>query len=345
MKILYIASAFHRAEAFASVCKAFEKLGHTVTYYPIYMRISDLRDQITKSGSIIKDINAEVISVIKDEVYQQACNHDMALFWKAEALDPITIKNCGTVCKTVYYSWDDPYQLEVDSGAMRRAAACHLAASCCEISAHRYLMAGADKAIWLPAGYDPEVHYEDGNPEIDVVFVATNTYCKEIYGNQVFDRRDIIRAVLQVTKNIELWGRGDEVLGWTHPVHGDPSFAPYYKGWVKFEEARKVFSRARVCLNSHVRRSGYKYLNERTFQIMGCNRLLMIDNNPGTEQLLGQTAIPYSSINELQNKLHRILNPDYQTSLDIEKIKQAMTEHAKNFTWDRFAERLTEAAK
>lgn len=343
MKLLFVASAFHRAEAFASVCKSLERFGCDVMYYPIYMRLFELGEKHKKDNpnATEKDIAAMAHVSIYKEVADKAREHDAVFFWKAENISTRIVAAISQVTRTIYYSWDDPFQIEVDNTAIVRGSSCHVTATCCAKSADNYLKAGASRSIWLPPGYDPEIHYESQKPEVDVCFIATNTYCKPAYGKgdtPPFDRRDIIKAVLKVTNKVELWGRGDEPLGWFHPTYGDPDFKQYYKGFIGFDKAREAFSRAKICLNSHVRRTGYKYFNERTFQILGCKRLEVIDGNPGTEEVLGNVVKIYNTVDEIPQIIENALKDDVQR----EEIAQRGYELSREYTWDKFAERIVE---
>jgi glycosyltransferase involved in cell wall biosynthesis len=275
------------------------------------------------------------------ELADMVKDFDAVFFWKAENLDPRVVSAISRSTRTIYYSWDDPFQIEVDNRALARGASCHITATCCAKSADDYKNAGARRSIWLPPGYDPDIHFDSQQPETDVCFVATNTYCKPAYGkgdNPPFDRRDIIKAVQKVTNKIELWGRGDEPLGWFHPTYGDPSFKQYYKGFIQFADARQAFSRAKICINSHVRRIGYKYFNERTFQIMGCKRPMLIDDNPGTVEVLGNCVMAYSSIDQIPGMIDELLKNDHlRTSMAAEAY-----ELSQQYTWDKFAEHIME---
>lgn len=354
MKIAFVASAYHKAEAFASVIKSFERLGHTVFYYPVYQKSFDLGTaKFAETGATDKtdaEIKQAGLPAMYNEIYALAKECEMMLIWKAENVHPEVIRRCSQLTKTVYYSWDDPYQLETDEYALSRPMTCHVAFSCCEKTARMYEAGGAKKGLWLPPGYDPEIHYEDGEPEVDVCFVATNTYCKEIYGNKCFDRRDLVRAILDVTTSVELYGTGDTSLGWTHPKHGDPSFKPYYKGYIKFEESRKAFSRARLCISSHVRRNGLKYFNERTFQVMGCKRALVVDENPGHEEVFGShydssispRCYTYRSVDELKTVVRDALSKTKEGRgyITPKSVGLAGYEFSKAYTWDKFCEKI-----
>ncbi len=354
MKIAFVASAYTKAEAFASVIKSFERLGHKVYYYPVYQKSFDIGTQecakTRKTGLNDHEIKQAGLPQMYNEIFALATKCDMMLIWKAENVHPEIVRRCSQVTKTVYYSWDDPYQLELDEYALSRPAACHVAFSWCAKTARIYEATGAKKGLWLPPGYDPEVHYEDGDPEVDVCFVATNTYCKEIYGDKCFDRRDLVRAILDVTKSVELYGQGTEPLGWLHPQHGDPSFAPYYKGFIQFAESRKAYSRAKLCISSHVRRSGQKYFNERTFQVIGCKRALVVDDNPGHDDMFGSRldssifprCYTYKSVNELKDVVKKALSatkegPGFVTP---KSVGQAAYGFSKEYTWDRFCEKI-----
>jgi spore maturation protein CgeB len=344
MRLLYVASAFHRAEGFGSVCNAMERLGIELTYYPIYMRLSDFRDEI-KKGKLLKtdaEIAAYTHKLLYNELLMKVSDHDAVFFWKAENIDNRIIEKVSKMVPTAFYSWDDPYQIELDKTELKRGSACHITATCCKASANEYAKAGARRALWLPPGYDPEIHYDTGvEPKADVCFIATNTYCKEAYGkvqNPPFDRREIVRAIQKVTNNIELWGRGDEPLGWTHPTYGDPSFKKYYKGFIPFSDSRNAFCNSKICINSHVRRNGYSYFNERTFQIMGCKRPMLIDNNPGTIDVLGSTALTYNKVEEIPLLIEELLKSDEKRK----DLAQRAYELSKGFTWDKFCETILE---
>lgn len=347
MRILYVASAYTKEEAFLSVCNSLERMGHSVDYLPVHMESIMFGRDILGVKDDSRDREAKIAGVEKLNalVIEKSKQADLVIFWKGELLRVTTIAEVSRNTNTIYYVWDDPYEIEINKDSLLKGSSCRVVASCCAKSTARYF---SDKTLWLPPGFDPSVHYEDGKPEVDVCFIGTNTYCRELYGEGIdapFDRRDLVQAALEVTEKVELWGRGNEPLGWLHPVHGDPSFAPYFKGFIKFNESRKAYSRAKVIVNSHVRRNGYKYVNERTLQILGCGRAQLIDNNPGTSEVLSRDCtILYDSLGEFKSKLKDLIGSmSYETTW--REMGKSALEASKDFTWDVFCQKLLEAAK
>jgi len=305
MKIFMCVDAFHAEEGYGIIKRGFEALGHEVYFYGVMFHMAEtFKDSKDKQA----DINMDVIKKMKE------FKTDIFLCKISHTIDPVTIEIINSFgITTCYYSNDDPHLLLTNKNIGQLVTKFQHIFTCCEGSIESYYKKiGCNAHYWLTS-IDPEMYYKDIDVtyDCDIAFLATNIYPKEVFKHTQFQRKDIINKLLdnEIT-NIKLYGVGQEWFGWLSKFNSDAEkFKPYYQGFIKHEEAKKAYSNAKICLNSHVN-PGKKYLNERTFEIMACGSLELCDNTGNLEELfdINNEIVLYNSLDELVEKIKYYLN-------------------------------------
>lgn len=322
MKISII-GAFNLADGYLGAAKALERLGHTICFVPAYKYKSENPED--HEQHIINDLNEK--------------NADVCLWWRAETLNSQEFMKIRKNVKGKFalYSWDDPYQWEKHKEMPFKCKMLDVAFTCCESSIDEYKANGCD-AHYCPPGFDPEIHYPDFDPEYecDVSIVCTNFYD----GNQITKYKHMSRKVLLETLISNIPDLDIRIYG----VEGFKDIFPdHYKGWIGFDESRKVFSSSKINICTHIRPDGYKYINERVTQILGSGGLLYVDNVNGIGKVLDienecvimDNQDKYSYIDQIKNILS-----NYK---DYEKIRENGNKKAlESFTWDNWAKTISE---
>jgi len=136
-----------------------------------------------------------------------------------------------------------------------------------------------EHVIWLPAGYNPRVHYpEHGRKDIDVLFIGTKHPCRD----------------------------------WMENI---PHLTAYGTGWnrnVTIEEKRGLYSRAKIVLNNHW--ESMPGPNPRVFQALAHRSFLITDKVVGIEEfgfIDDKHFITYKNFHDLLQKINYYLtHPD-----------------------------------
>jgi len=332
MKIALI-GAFNLADGYLGAAKALQRLGHEVVFVPAYLYNNE--HGLSKHHLVIVD------HLLKEKP-------DVCLWWRAETLNSIQF---GKIRKTVpgkfiMYSWDDPLQWEKHPEMPLKCKCLDAAFSCCMDSVKMYKAHGCPEAYWCPPGFDPEVHYpeEDEAYKCDISIVCTNLYNeKSVTQYPHISRKYLLDKIIEEYPNVDLRIYGSEAFKDIYPNH--------YKGWIPFNESRKVFHNSKINLDTHIRPDGNMYINERVCQILGSGGLLMVDAVKGLEKVL--TDVTYLSIDSskdissqnlmLEATLNEISNDtDGKYKNFIEKTREFAM---KNLTWDCWAKIINEKMK
>jgi len=268
------------------------------------------------------------------DLIKQDLNHqkpDICLWWRAEHIsgqELIEFKNEYN-CMHILYSWDDPFQWEMHPEMPMKCQALDVAFTCCEGSIEQYEKHGC-KAVYCPPGFDPNVHYPDEDDEYkcDVSIVCTNLYHGfDLTKKPHLSRKYVLNQIVK-DKDIDLRIYGSDNLKELYPNH--------YRGWISFNESRKVFHNSKINICTHIRPDGYKYINERVTQILGSKGLLYVDFVYGLETVLEvQKECCLIKPKEITNQIKDILN-NYDKYKEI--INQGHEKAINNFTWDNWAD-------
>jgi spore maturation protein CgeB len=323
-----LVGSFNLAHGYLGAAKALRKLGHEVDFVPAALYFHESETVSIAATKIEKDLLKQ--------------KPDIILWWRAEHLSAENLAKFKNKIegKHILYSWDDPFQWEVHREMPAKCQSLDVAFSCCESSLQNYKNNGCD-AYYCPPGFDPEVHYpeEDEEYKCDISIVCTNLYS----GNALtkykhVDRGNLLDSILNFFPDIDLRIYGSEQLG--------ERFPEGYKGWVDFDESRKVFYNSKCSISTHIRPDGHKYINERVCQITGSKGLLLVDPVNGLEHNLvnGQDCIVMDLENRenFKNQIKDIIeNPDNYNRIRENGYNVAM----ERFTWDSWAKIILNGIK
>ena len=317
MKISLV-GACSLADGYLGAAKALERCGHTVAFIPA------MAYQMSKGSN-------HYAHIIGDLEVQKP---DIVLFWRAETLDASQLQKIKRAIRKpfAFYSWDDPYQWEKRESLRDKCPYINFAFSCCADSVKTYTRYGSQKAFFLPPGFDPSVHYpeHDENFSCDISIVCTNFYDDpNVTPYPHINRRKFIEEIIAKAPDIK-----------TH-IYGPENFAAifslHYKGWMSFDQSRKVFSNSKINICTHIRPDGNMYINERVTQILGSGGLLYVDKTRNMDKLLTDKECVLIDKNNFVQQVQDILN-NYE---QYQEIKSKGYEKAmKTFTWDVWADKF-----
>ena len=324
MRISLVGS-YNLADGYLGAAKALRKKGVEVNFVPAHFYFSEYpSDHVDK---------------IIDDVKKQ--DPDIVLWWRSETLNEAQLKNIKNKINKpfILYSWDDPNQFDDKHNNIKdKVKYFDTCFTCCEGSIETYLELGAKKAIYCLPGFDPEVHYQEYDEKYvcDISLVCTNLY----HGNSITNHHHISRKVLLELlinnfPNLDIRIYGSESIKNIFPNN--------YAGWINFNESRKVFYNSKININTHIRPDGYKYLNERTFQIMGSEGCLLVDHVNGIEKILGHEYdcfyMDLSSVDAFLNQVSNILIDEDKR----ERVRrQAELTASKYYKWKNWADKILE---
>lgn len=318
MKITLIGS-HHLADGYLGAANALRRLDYEVEFLPA----TAYKNEFPKSH--VKMLNSKL----------KKSDSDAVLWWRSESLNASELAFVKKACEKpfILYSWDDPLQWENDE-IDKKCASLDMAFSCCKDSLEMYKKNGCKMAFYAPPGFDPEVHYpeEDENYKCDISMVCTNLYeDPNITSYPHINRRDLINAIINFMPDLDFRIYGPEDLGNKYPLN--------YKGWIRFDESRKVFHNSKINLCTHIRPDGFMYMNERVAQVLGSGGLLMVDKVNGIENILDLenecTTIDFEYNNTISGKIKDILkNYDKYEQVKANGLKKAKEE----LTWDNWAQ-------
>jgi hypothetical protein len=315
-----LVGSFNLADGYLGAANALKRRGVEVEFVPAHLYKNEYKNK--HINKIIEDLNRY--------------NSDIVLWWRAETIAPAEMEYVRNKVKGrfILYSWDDPHQWEhmeyFVGGKMKHM---DVAFSCCEGSKDIYSKYGCNKFVYCLPGFDPEIHYpeEDDNYKCDISVVCTNLYD----GNQItkynhVSRKELLEGIIKLFPEADIRIYGSEYFG--------DIFGERYKGWINFNESRKVFYNSKINICTHIRPDGYRYLNERVGQILGSRGLLFIDAVNGIETILENgkecSIIDLSSDDNLKNQISDILN----NSERYDCVREAGYNFAMNYlTWDYWA--------
>lgn len=168
-------------------------------------------------------------------------------------------------------------------------------------------------------GFSPiTTFYErDENYSCDVSFIGTNLYIDSLFPNQLLNRKVILDKIYE-DKSIRLHIYGPSFLKEFYP--------DAYKGFIPYNECYKVFSNSKINLNisplESVEFDDKFYYSERMPQILGCNAIMLSNNNfsPLLEPDLHYIYI--NNPNDILVKIKEILDNREKMAVMQENVKK-----------------------
>ena len=181
--------------------------------------------------------------------------------------------------------------------------------------------------IFFQSGFCPNTSFfkEDNDYKCDVSFIGTNLYENAMYPNKLLNRKVII-DLLYSDKSIKLNIYGPKFLGDKYPDS--------YKGFISYKNCYKVFSNSKINLNIsplvNVNTNDKLYYSERLPQILGCDGIMLCNNDLTPMLIPNEHYLYINHINQLLPCIHSFLK---NTSLQ-EKIKKNVINIKNNFNYE-----------
>lgn len=328
MKFLLI-GYYHLADGFKGAATALEKYGHQMEFFPLteYYDLYKL-DAIHYLESFISR-KIEKSHITTSSKYIDDNIPDVILWWNFNIDLKYLIMSKKYKIINIFYTWDDPFWSD-NRQDDRIFEHIDIAFTCCNRATEYYRRNGCKNVVYLPPGFDPDFHkpidMTDDSYDCDVSLICTNLYNKPPYLGKCIDRKSLLDTII-ADQTISVNVYGPQFLAELYPNN--------YKGFVPFADTHVIYNRSRINLNTHVRRDGDMYINERTTQILGSRGLLMIDDIGGIDKLFKreQNCVVIQEYN-IVNQIKHILKNYSQ----YEKIKEAGYQYAlEKFTWDSWA--------
>jgi len=241
-------------------------------------------------------------------------NPDFILVWNIYQ-DECFIKQLSKKYKLLMFNWDDPHVLKnkIFFNTIKYYDICFT--SCIETCK---IYNEFSRHVYLLPPVDSKIHYYDYDPlyDCDIAVIITNLYKEEeYYKNQIINRYKLICELVKHFK-VNIYG----------PKYLENEFCNQYKEYIPYGLNRKVFSSAKLVLNTHVE-NAYGYFNERTIDIMACSGLMLIDRVKGIELLDNCCIVLEYSIDKIINQIKYIL----EHIKDYEYIRNNAYQKSKEF--------------
>jgi hypothetical protein len=322
----------HLSDGFLGVANAFKNIGYTVSFFPLLSYHNDNLSQELIVDELTKLANGEEFNYRYSTV--ASGNKSNVILWWYFNIDESFIRETksGTDSIHIFYSWDDPYRLE-NEDLNPKYKHLDICFTCCAKSTKYYTMSGCPNAYYLAPGFDPNIH-KPSTEEVekyscDVSIVCTNLY--DFDDENHINRKKFLNKIVE-DGSIKLYIYGPEYLKELYPDQ--------YRGFISFKDSHKVFSHSKINLNTHIRKNGNMYINERTNQILGSKGLLYIDGINGLEHILDiREECVVINENDPIKQIRHILD-NYEL---YEKVKKNGYQKAiKHNTWDVFASNINQ---
>jgi hypothetical protein len=326
MKIL-ITTYYGLKESLLCASKSLSKVGFECCEYPLFRYYADKYDKLDNYIDHFLD-------------YIKSVNPDIILWWFI-AIDTAgleKIKKDNLNIKHIFFNWDEPFNwvhcdLENKSKYLDRAYLCS------SEMFDSYKKSGCECFLLYP-GYDPNIHYcilenklqDEVKYSCDISIVCTNLYANlEKYPNQYICRKKLVDDIYN---NQEKYNYKFFIYG---PTSFEALYPKSYRGFINYEETNKVFNYSKINICTHVHNDKDKYLNERTWMILGSGGLLYIDKIKGIHEnnILedNKDCVIIDKENYIE-QIRKILD-NYN---DYYRIRHYGFMKSHDHTWDKWAE-------
>jgi hypothetical protein len=327
MKLL-IVSYYGLKDSLASAADSLQKLGFQVETYPLFRFVFDRHDKLENYvdhfDAFIKEYNPEIV-----------------LWWFVQVPTSLIaqIRDRHRQRVHILYCWDDPYVWsDRSTDIAQKAKLFDIALITCEGSCARYIENGSKVSQFLPPGFDPKINHPSGSSpqeyDCDISICCTNLYDNaQVYPDQWIRRKELVDMIASDPSiNFHIYG----------PSTLERIYPRQYRGYAKYEDLDRIFNRSRINLCTHVCKSGYKYVNERLFLILGSGGLLLVDPVNGLGDLIDTTdECVVMEKGKIMEQIRAIL-ADYPAYADR---KRKGNLRAQEYTWDKWAQRLKKVAE
>ena len=181
----------------------------------------------------------------------------------------------------------------------------------------------SNKCLPFFQGYNPKQSFYkfDKDYICDVVFIGTNLYTDEIWENKKLNRKIVLDEITKCEQiNLNIYSLENDRIS--------QEYNKYYKGFIPYDKCYLAFSNALFSLNisplNNVSKNGYHYYSERLPQILGCNSLMISNNDYSGLLTPNEDYIYLTDINKLNDIIIEYKNNPEKCSLMRENYKKKL---------------------
>ncbi len=345
MSNLCIIGYCHLADGFLAASKALEKFGYNIFFFPYLSMIMDK----------VEDRN------IKCKEFFELNKINVCLWWCNNIETNDYLEMISSNQKHFFFNWDpvlydyENFNADVWKDTVLKKKNVYplmdAVLTCFEREITYFQDENPDiKVIYDPPGFDSSMTYPINNEseckkyKSDISIVCTNLYDyeKEFPSSSTnIGRREIVDYLYSVREKIDFHIYGIEKFG--------SMYSECYKGFIKYDDCKYVFSNSRVNLSIHPmvntlhsKNSYYEYYSERVPQILGCQGLLM--TNSDYVHILDKDVdyLFVQNINDVKKIVQQIIdekekNHDLNEDIWIETRKNGHEKSINNMQWIAWA--------
>jgi len=333
MKILFTCY-YELKDALRLASKYLSNFNHDVLGFPLFRYYADINDKTPEYTQLMIDcINENSIDVIL-WWYFSIPTSDME----------IIVKACPSV-KNIMFNWDEPYNWK-DCDIQNKSKFFDAVFVTCAEKLNDYVKYGTKEAFLQFPGYDSSVHniiINDDDDDIvkkytcDISICCTNLYDNDrLYPNQYIKRKELVDKIYECRKK---YGYSFKIFG---PEKFRDIYPESYAGFVNYQDTNKVYNYSKINICTHVQYNTYKYLNERTINILGSGGLLLVDKVDGIDEILTPNVecLILDKNNYIEQIVQILSNYD-----DYLMIRHNANAKSKLYTWEKWASNINEYLK
>jgi len=312
--------------------RGFERAGHD----PVYVRADNNQRPKGPRSALYTELRRELSN-----------GAELVVWWQprhsARAGEIAQLRNAFPGVPWVMQSLDDPFILENRPG-VRVFQSFDMAVTCCEGAVPWYERRGVAAIVGYPP-VDRDLHGQAISCSKDrapIGFVAWNVYANPARYPDVLATRLDMAAVARKVARVRLYGGWGKKDGdWQH---APPAWRKDFHGYRAWNgPLQRAFNSSKINLNSHVRPSALRYLNDRATLCPASGGFMLCDKVNGIEELFKPNveAVFWSSLEELRDKLHWWLAHEKQRK----RVARAGRRRAlAEFDNERLARRIVDAS-
>jgi hypothetical protein len=315
---------FFNGGAYSELVYTLQEMGHTVIDHDVtWLNHINAND----SGNAYNAALKKEVAKAKPDVY--LCTKAIKGKFRIHPETHAWIKN--NVGVTVYWSQDDPFFMPLFLSA-KIYIGYSIALTCTTASFNDYKSVGLKPYLFWPA-FDTVIRKTNPIPnedKLDFVFVGTPYACtdvprkKVVFGliNRGYTKIEIYGDPLWVSDKV-IMRQGKEF------IHGDARLKPYYKGQAAWSDVHNIYAKAKLNFSNHVQKADM-YLNDRVPMVLGVGGFLLMDKNPGIEEVFrhGREVVFYDNHEDLMSKaVYFLTHPEERIRIATDGQKIGLEKH------------------
>lgn len=346
MKNLLIFGIYGFKDGYYALGKYFSKYFDSVSFFPLYEYVNYLNSNLKNYyDDIEKIINGDNITNVYSPnlINQNQKKTHIILWYNFEFL--LSYKINGILFYDIIVNLKNKYNFEIiiinwdpDNNTLKNVKIIEnilIESKNIFVSNPNFLKFDNSKIKFFKAGFCPNSSFYDldNNFKCDVSIICTNLYDKN-FPNTTFTRKHVL-DILYNNNDINLHIYGTENIKNIYPNK--------YKGYISYDNCYKVFSNSLINLNisplnnDDIESNSFYYYSERLPQIIGCNGVMLSNNDFGNFLVPNEDYIYVNDINRILEIIKYYLkNPD-----KLEIIKNNIEKKKNYFNYEIISEEIS----